>query len=433
VSLLRQRGIAVVVALSNSDIASDKESWPACLDGVIKVAGEGASNFTGSRQVGVGGNGGIDFFAKDSTNDRQVGNSFAAPRVAAAYAKLHELFPNSTVDQKTEALNQASTLMDSYRTRLVDRSFRTYRARKLRPTHLASAIQYLSFVVPPQDNSSTDFLLADNSSYGPLNGGNNLPYSVILDFNNLPSTVLTKNAVNVSQRSAGTGVLSSRRDIEVRFTGEFGSGAAHEFRLTVNGRLVNRFTGYFSFTPRTDSFVINRNLFNENGNNVIRIEAQDSNKPWEIRNIQMNFLPSIPLIVGAEDNSLYGYEQDPTRFTGLRANFDLPIVGEIEPHTLSATGFDIDISNETEVFVNGEFLGNLNVGAASSQFSSPNRFSLSPAILRNGKNYVEFVQREPQTGVWAGFENEKWAVKDLSVKKKKDVIAPIIMFLLLNN
>jgi hypothetical protein len=431
VSLLRQRGIAVVVALQNTDIPSNKESWPACLDGVVKVVGESAASYTGLRQAGVGASGGIDFFAKDTTNDNQEGNSFAAPRIAAAYAKLHELFPNSTVDQKTEALNQASTLMDSYRTRLIDGSFQTYRARKIRKTDLASAIQYLSFVVPAQDNSSTDFLLAFNSRYGTLNGGANQPFGVVLDFNNLPSTASSKNTAGALTQKAGTGVLSSRRDVEVKFTGEFGTGIVNEFLLKVNGQIIKRFTGYFGFTPRVESFVINRNIFNENGNNIIRIESLNTNNPWEIRNIQMSFLPSVPLTVGTVNNSLYGYQQNPTRFTGLRATFDLP-AGEIERYTLSATGFDIDLANETEVFVNGNFLGNLNVGAGSSQFSTPNQFLLSSTILKNGKNYIEFVQREPQVGVWSGFQNEKWAVKDILVKQVSEAssIVPIIMLLL---
>jgi len=428
VNLLIQRGIAVVVALQNTDIPSDKESWPACLDGVIKVAGERASSYTGSRQVGVGANGSIDFFAKDTTNDGQEGNSFAAPRIAAAYAKLHELFPSSTVEQKTEALNQANTLMDSYRTRLVNGSFQTYRARKIRKTDLASAIQYLSFVVPPQDNSSTDFLLADNSRYGTLNGGANQPFSVVLDFNNLPSTQSSKTSFNTVTQKAGTGILSSRRDIEVKFTGEFGTGYPNQFLLKVNGQIIKRFRDYFVNNPKSESFIINRNIFNENGNNVIRIEAFNTNNLWEIRNIEMNFLPAIQLTVGTVDEGLYGYQQTPTRFTGLRATFDLP-VGEIERYALFATGFDIDLANETEVFVNGNFLGNLNVGAGSSQFSVRNIFSMAPQILRNGTNYIEFVQREPQSGVWSGFENEKWAVKDLLVRKTSSNLVPVIMLL----
>jgi len=53
-------------------------------------------------------------------------------------------------------------------------------------------------------------------------------------------------------------------------------------------------------------------------------------------------------------------------------------------------------------------------------------------ILRNGVNHIELVQREVSMAepVWLGFEDEKWAVKDILVQPQKNsIIAPIMLLL----
>jgi len=434
VDLLRRRGIAVVVALQNEDIPSDTESWPACLRDVVLVAGESANSSTGARQAGVGGNRGIDFFAKDTTNDNQIGNSFAAPRVASAYAKLHELFPRSSVGQKTEALNGASTLTDTYRTRLVNGQFRTYTARKLRRSHMAAAISNLTLLQPPpQDDATTDLNIVDNDQYGPFfDDSDAQPYSLVLDFNSLPQTTRLAGLQGQTVLRAGTSVLSSRRDIEFKFTTVFRGGNlnTNTFRLMLNGRRLQFTPGSFGdSTPRQRTIIINRNLLNEGANQLSLVPS--SNAEWGLTDISVRFLPSVPLTVGETNTTRFGYEENPSRFTGLRANFEISGSANSD-FILSATGYDIDRIDETAVFVNGNFIGNLNVGP-SSAFSTPNRFTLGSEILRTGTNFIEFVQREPQDGVWEGFEDEKWAITNLNVSAAVGgdaTIVPVILLLL---
>jgi hypothetical protein len=262
---LRDRGIAVVVALQNTDVPSDRQTWPACLQDVILVAGQQANSFQGVRQVGVGANRGIDFFAKDTTNDSQQGNSFAAPRVAAAYAKLHQLFPRSSVGQKTEALITANTRMDTYRTRLVNGQSRTYTARNLRSSDMARAISNLTLLQPPVPDATTELNIADNTENGTFYDPNDTdPYELVVDFGLVPQATSTSLTVGTVS-NISTGALSSRRDIELKFTDIFrGGGPSNNFfRLMLNGRMLQFTDTSLQNTPREHTIIINRNLLNE--------------------------------------------------------------------------------------------------------------------------------------------------------------------------
>lgn len=384
----------------------------ACLDNVIKVAGERASSSTRTRQVGVGANGGIDFFAKDTTNDSQEGNSFAAPRIASAYALLHKLFPASSVTQKTEALNQAATLTDSYQTRLVNGQSFTYRARKIREDQLAEAINYLSILFPSP--SGPEFNIVDNSSYGPYYDGNTSEYSVTFNFDLETSSSKLPSGNEQINLGTGSDAPSLSRDVELNFTGIFGRGTSlNEFILEINGQRVERFDRFPFDSPSARSFIINRNLFNNTGDNTVVLRPNRANANWGIEGVSMNFLPVVPLTIGVTDTNIYGYQQNPTRFTGLRASFDVPEIQN--DYILSVTGWDMDLADENEVFLNGTSLGHLTQGAGSSQYSPRDNIILRASRLIPGKNTIEFVQRQPDSS-WNGFEREKWAVKDILIQ-----------------
>lgn len=426
VDLLRDLGIAVVVALPNVDIPSNRQSWPACLDGVIRVAGIGANSSTGTRQAGVGANGGIDFFARDTTNDSQEGNSFAAPRVAAAYAKLRGLFPNSTVDQQTEALNQASTLMDTYRTRDVNNRLTTFRSRSLRKNQMLAAIAYLENIFnEPVDTGVNDTLIAVNQ-VGPVFGDQRRDFSVTFDFDqftNIAGSSIT-NFQSVSNSRDGSLVaqqgisneLSASKDLEITFTALFNSGfsSSNGFDLEVNGRRLQRFAGVFVNSPKTFTFVINRNDLSQAGDNTISLTPLNDRDNWGLDNISISYLPIVPLNLGQIDRRLFGYEQNPTRFTGLRMSFNLSTSELRDQYELTVQGFDIDLPDESSVFINGIFLGNLSV-AASGQFSPADTFSLPSNSLRQGANFVEFVQRKREGGVFSGFNQERWSVRNIGI------------------
>ncbi len=96
VTELREMGIPFVVGLDNRDLEVGEVTWPACLDGVVKVGGQ-------SGRIGVGAMD-IDLYAKNSvrTNNPNDGNSLAAPRIATALAMLREAVPKSLVEERVQ-------------------------------------------------------------------------------------------------------------------------------------------------------------------------------------------------------------------------------------------------------------------------------------------------------------------------------------------
>lgn len=438
VNALYDRGIAVVVGLLNEDIPADVVTWPACLDKVIKVGSPTAFNASG-RGIGVGANG-LDFFAKDTANG-DVGNSFAAPRVAAAYARLHKLFPFSSVSEKTNALQAADTRTATYRTKDITGTTVTLRRRYIKNTDLTEAIKYLAILYPPIDPASASVNFNDGGQYGAFFGAPRPDYRAIINFRQLQPDPKVGADAEQGKASvsgvfkAGTGILSARRDIEVSFTGVVDTSVPnYGFQLIVNGVQVGEITNFNRTNELQKTFIVNRKYLNNSDDNEIVLRPNRSDLNWGIRDISIEFLPIIPLQVGTKNTEEYGYSHTPTRYTGLRATFDLPEIIADE-YTLSATGWDIDLDNETEVFVNGHFLGHLTHAPASSIYSRRDQFRLSEEILNPGAtNYVEFVQREPLSGVWIGFQAEKWAVKDILVAEggvsNNSVLVPLLMLLL---
>jgi len=75
----------------------------------------------------------------------------------------------------------------------------------------------------------------------------------------------------------------------------------------------------------------------------------------------------------------------------------------------------MDRADESEVFLNGTSLGFLNQGP-SSAYATRNNFILRSDLLQQGNNSIEFVQRVPDDD-WQGFQDEKWAVRDIRVEQ----------------
>jgi len=391
VNKLIDLGIPFVVGLENKDIGDAEKTWPACLGGVIKVGNRGVARDS----IGVGSMG-VDFFALDTTTG-ETGNSFAAPRIATAFAMLKEAVPQSTIEQRAVALSIANTRQRTYKTGFGS-SERTFTRRDVRRTDIPQAIIELREIVA---GNIDNIFFEDTEEYGPFHGGSSDVYAFNINFDQL---IGTDGAASVQASQSLS--LSTIRDVALSFEGS--STLSTTFRVFINGRhraTTNQFGGTRNF-----SLVLNRNFFSD-GENTVQIRAGREN--WGLRNITADFHPVIESTVGETDSNEYGYSQTPARLTGARAVFELPVVNG--DYILSASGWDMDRADENEVFLNGTSLGFLNQGP-SSAYATRNNFILRSDLLQQGNNSIEFVQRVPDDD-WQGFQDEKWAVRDIRVEQ----------------
>lgn len=435
---LKRQGIAVVVGLLNKDLAEGSFTWPACFrNDVIGVARNDLRRATGGLGIGIGGGvtAQLNFFAKGTVSGGRrgtiEGNSLAAPRVAGFYALLHDQFPLSRVIEKTAAIANANDRMHTYTVASAG-PFQggTYTRRDVRKSDLQGAIDYLQELYPIDlgdgliaTSSNLDY--QNDVSVGPLyqetNPLSELNFSV--DFSMLRA--ITSNASNEQPavaRAAGDELTQLPRDIEVTFVARSRGFGSRQFEFRVNNRRVKTLSGNFDSAGErevTFSFILNRNEL-RNGENTFVIKPVFSNSAWGIKSTTMKFLPIVPLTLNRLDTNEYGYEGSPTRFTGMRASVDLPTISN--PYIFEMTGWDIDVEDEAQVFVNGTSLGFLNTGA-SSAYSTRNKFLVPQNKLRRGANYIELVQRRPG-GSFSSFEDEKWAVKDILVRPALTDLTP---------
>lgn len=449
VDLLNFRGIAVVVALDNDDVPSDRFTWPACLDGVIKVGStvaHQAQNQAG-HQIGIGMNG-IDFFAQDTTTGGERGNSFAAPRVAAAYALLHRAFPLSSVEQKTEALNNASNLMSRYTFTKVDGTSEVITRRSIRSRHINDAIEFLGEnfpddLFPEQLIAAVGLDFEQRAEVGPFfdPDSSDQGYDVTIDLDLLrPITSIQTSSITSGEEQASSQVLetlpelSRQRDVMLLFTASRGEGATTGFHIGTG--LTADSIALVGTTPSRESnsstryqIVIPRAFVNE-GLNRFFVAPVDPNQEWGVSDVVISYLPDIELTVNETDTNIYGDQFAPTRLSGARTVFELANNQKNSDVTISMQGFDIDVANETAVFFNGTFLGHLNVGT-SDTFSEPNTFVAPKSLLLNGANFIELVQREIGAD-WGGGEDEKWAVRDIRVEVEESLPVIELLPILLN-
>jgi len=410
VNRLRSKGIPVIAGLANNDIPSGTKTWPNCLFGVINAGRTDgfAPPFNG---IGIGSNG-IDFYTSSAVKNGTItsfGNSFAAPKIATAFAQLHKAHPNATVDQKYRALQRASSSMFTYK---------GVKRRRIRSSQIKNAISELASIISGDNNNNNnpnDDVHFDPTNYGVAFGGSSSDkVEVEIDFSSLVATKVS--GVNVSSNASPlqSATPNEQRDVLLSFTGIFDENLSsrRKFRVKLNGALIETIDGFSKNQEATKSLIINRNLF-RSGSNVLKIEPLSRFYKWGVKDISVKLLPAIPLTVGTKDTNQYGYSETPTRYTGARFKFEL--ADRNFDHKVTLTGWDIDGADETEVFLNGNSLGFLTVGALSSSYSIPDSFILPISMLSVGDNIIELQQREPG-GSWLGFEFEKWAVKDILVE-----------------
>jgi len=422
---LLDKGVAVVAGLHNIDIDPLEVTWPQCLDGVIKVGGISAG--TGNLGLGIGDNG-IDYFAEDDTDD-QVGTSFATPRIAGAFALMKNQFPLASIEDMRQALDAAHPRTFTYTFfDPVTNSSEFFERRSVRRSDLESAFAFLEQLFPPDPNpiangvnSAIDYF--DGGEYGPAYDADILDFPTVeIDFSSLtgvvsgkpsaPSTNTKNSDPVVAQASSGVEVETTR-DVVVKFIGRYSVSGFRSFSLLINGAVVETFVQ--SFNANTDAeftAYVDRKHFTLPGTNTILIRADGGATIWGAKDISVEFLPMIPLTLNQTDSSEYGYLQTPPRYTSARASVNIP--NGNDDIVISATGWDIDVADETGVFFNGELIGHLNTGP-SSDYSPRSSFLVLKENVRPGTNYIEFVQRRTNSD-WIGLSDEKWAVRDIRVE-----------------
>ncbi len=395
---LAKIGIPLIVGLENKNIGKNEVTWPACLDGVIKVGAENDNDNVGG-EIGVGGMA-IDFFAKNTVraNNPIPGNSLAAPRIATAFAMLKDAVPSSTIGDRILALNTADSLRNTYRFNNTN-----YTARHIKPNQIAAAVEKLEEIVR---GNSSEIGFSDTNEYGPTYGGNESNYSFEVDFDDL----IASNKLNFNSSSgAKTTTVSPVRDVVLSFDAKM-SNLSNGFEIFINGtkrETTNTFTSERSF-----EFTFKRTLF-ASGKNTIRIEPR-LDRPWGLTNIKAEFTPVVELTLNQVDRTQYGSEEDPERPTGLRASFQL---ADTENNVLfSVTGWDVTDTDEVAVYLNGIDYGFLSKRASVFDTYSPqDSFVFKKTDLSEGQNTIEFVQK-------AGAS--KWGVTNMFVAL--DSLAPVL-------
>ncbi len=397
VNELSRLGIPFVVGLLNEDIDSREETWPACLDGVITVGSENDNENLQNGGIGVGGDMSIDFFAKNTVTDNggAAGNSMAAPRIATAFALLKTAVPQSTIGERIEALNKASSLKNTYRVHGTN-----YTARYVKPDQIPNAIIELEKIIVGNIDGIGHI---DNAEYGSIYGDSSSDYSFEIDFDHLIA-VDSKASPATAFGEAGESTVSSIRDVVLSFDAKMSNDSfkANGFEIFINGSKQEATTLFIN--NETFTYTLERTLF-ASGKNTIRIAPRYYDRPWGLTNIEAEFTPVVALSLNQLDGNEYGSEGDPERPTGLRATFEVPDTNE--DVLFYVTGWGLRSSDEVKLYLNGNEYGFLTKGSSYSDLYSPqDTFRFAKADLASGSNVIEFVQKEGAT---------TWGVKNMFV------------------
>jgi hypothetical protein len=430
---LKDSNIAFVASAGNGG-PSGNVKYPACNPNVISVGAlKSRTDLTVAPSTSLQGK--IDFFADGRGADYLANSlsspqtSYAAPKVAAAFAVMKSSDSFATLDEMKFALRWAAPSCIQHRGDCVP---------IVTDLSIQDAADCLKFGTcrPNLPPGGGDIDYDDGGQYGSIYGDDSSNYVLEIDFSDFATNASASVNASASKLSSSetqnqTVALSSnitvpdRREVVLSFDGKMSSNHFYKNGFNVYINNVRREgTGYFA-NEKSFEYILHRNFFNT-GNNTIRIEPISTNteRPWGLSNIKAEFTPVVPLTLGQTDTSEYGYDDTQKRYTGMRASFDLTNTNN--DVLLSMIGWDIDTADEISVFINGSPLGNLTQGAGSSDYSPRDYFLLTKNLLNEGTNIIELVQRETD-GNWTGYQDEKWAVKDLRVQiANPDLTVPTV-------
>ena len=207
-----------------------------------------------------------------------------------------------------------------------------------------------------------------------------------------------------------------KRDLRISFIAKSGdtSSTDNSTIVRLNGQEVYRSEEFFGSDERSFEFILSRNELSDGSNTLTFLPRRTgSSMVWGIRNISVEYIEPITLSLDQTDRQRYGYLETPTRLTGLRTN--LAITDIEKDYLLSVTGWGIDLEDESEVFLNGNSLGNLrNSQGLVTSLAPETAIILPQSLLLEGLNQVEFVQREPSS-TWQGELFIQWGVEQLNL------------------
>ncbi|MGH1541469.1 MAG: hypothetical protein ACRBHB_13665 [Arenicella sp.] len=433
VDALYDRGIAVVAALDNYDYPSGKQSWPNCLRNVINVGGT-------ARQVGIGiGGNGIDFFARGNSEGAGgkavYGNSFSSPRVAGAFALLHEAKPDASVFRLSNALKQAGSTTYTYKAQ---------KRRYIQSNQIAQAINILTngTTNPPTPNPEPPTNPDPTQPTTPAGQRATLGITSDTYYANFAkfSFDLNGNAYHASSLpekspAKASARITDLRDIKLTFDAQLCTGkdpsTLQGVDIFVNGVRRHYFHGLrhtpsamdcYNLGYRGLSFMLNRNWL-KSGENTIEMHRRNYRDPFTLgaTNIRMDYNPPETLRIDQKDPRLYGHRVGTRKhLTGLRVEF----ASTKDDLEFSATGFDIDSSTEIALFLNYKLIGYLTRGS-SSRYNAGDVFRLEKEdFVSSGINTLEFVQTSSS-------DRENWGVVNMELTGvKPPAITGALMLLL---
>ncbi|MBX2880563.1 MAG: glycoside hydrolase family 16 protein [Granulosicoccus sp.] len=164
-----------------------------------------------------------------------------------------------------------------------------------------------------------------------------------------------------------------------------------ELKVLLNGSILT----HVATTPNngyaTDSIRLPETL-QQTGSNSLTFEQKNPGWRWGITDLLLEeYNVGNSLIPGVTDTTKYGYNYD--GIYNHREQVEIQFTGTTDDASLQLTAYDIDATYEIEVFLNGNFIGNLP--------RTPNNGSETITLILNtsdqvsGPNVLRFVQTTP--------------------------------------
>ena len=436
INRLNNRGIAVVIAAGNEGWDTSI-TYPSCLNSALAV---GAVNSEGVI-YGLSNSGpGLDFLARGDVPPWQTGpyagnsgTSFATPRVATYLGRLKIQNPSKTMGEIVTALYEVGKpikhgLSQITAKRVFDSDFLA--ADQLlknsgTPNSPPPVTQYPQ--VPMIDVRPFYFGELNDGRYGFGFGGSvhrdgygfNIYMQEVANATISNRLAKQRQGQNLSESALlAKASTSCGSKYQIKFN-LYDSDYKGEVKAYLNNKFLVDLDASGNNQLKSHRIEFCGSLLKV-GANLIEFRRINNNDTWGVSDIVLEFEDrgSINLTIGTKDTSGYGYGFGSNRHRSqLTANFAKP--NNDNDLKFSVTGWDIDRSDETRVYLNELLLGFLSK-KCSSCFNDGDEFLIESDRLKTGNNQITFIQRTPDT-TWNGFQNEKWGVTDLLIKEKAPV------------
>ena len=411
------QGIALIAAVGNGG-ANTRVAHPACNPHVIAVGstdflGESIKNYT--NQVGN-----IDFFANDFISDAYTdaptqGTSYAAPKIAGAFATVRQALLEAGVPTSPEVVAQAkfalTTAAFNLGKSIIHTNPQTGEAREVPIIDflvIAEAVRCVadgSCLIDTGNGIFDQIDYFDGGQYGSTYGDlASSDYSFDIDFDNL--AVGFKNAQGDADVSSlilaksSSSDAPSERDVVLSFDSKMASNSFNGLKIYINGSQRKSIPIFLN--EKSFSFVFNRKLFGS-GKNTIRIEPTFSSRNWGISNVKAEFTPIVRMNLNEVNSNEYGSDETPERPSGMRISFELEsIQSDIQ---FSVRSKDVSSNDELTIYINGTEHSNLSKSPITG-YNAGDLLTFVENDLLVGLNVIEIVQKSGAV---------RWGVKDMII------------------